>query len=41
LGSQLFEVFAGRPLTLWAMLSFSALMASAGFLWIGFRKLPR
>jgi len=40
LGSQLFEVFAGRPLTLWAMLSFSALMASAGFLWIGFRKLP-
>jgi predicted MFS family arabinose efflux permease len=40
LGSQLFEAYAGRPVTLWAMLSFFALMASVGFLWIGFKKLP-
>jgi len=39
LGSQLFEVYAGRPVLLWAMLSFSALMAGIGFLWIGFNKL--
>ena len=41
MGSQLFEVYASRPVMLWAMLSFSALVASAGFLWIGFRKSPR
>jgi hypothetical protein len=41
LGSQLFEAYAGRPVTLWAMLSFSALMAGIGFLWIGFNKLPQ
>jgi MFS family permease len=41
LGSQLFEAYAGKPIILWAMLSFSALMASAGFFWIGIRKSPR
>jgi len=40
LGSQLFEAYAGRPVTLWAMLSFSALIAGIGFLWIGVNKLP-
>ena len=40
LGSQLFEAYSGRPVLLWAMLSFSALMASAGFLWIGIKKSP-
>jgi hypothetical protein len=35
----LFEAYAGRPVTLWAMLSFPALMAGIGFLWIGFNKL--
>jgi MFS family permease len=38
MGSQLFDVYAGRPVTLWAMLSFSALMAGIGFFWIGFNK---
>jgi MFS family permease len=41
LGSQLFDVFVGRPVILWAMLSVSAMMAGAGFLWIGFNNLPR
>ena len=40
MGSQLFDVYAGKPVMLWAMLSFSALMASVGFLWIGVRKSP-
>ena len=41
MGSQLFDVYAGKPVMLWAMLSFSALMAGIGFLWIGFNKLPQ
>jgi MFS family permease len=41
LGSQLFEVYAGRPVILWALLSITALLASAGFLWIGFSKSPQ
>ena len=38
MGSQLFDVYAGRPVILWATLSFSALMAGIGFFWIGFNK---
>jgi MFS family permease len=38
LGSQLFDVYADKPVILWAMLSFSALTAGIGFLWIGLSK---